>query len=171
MDPILILLRVVHVLGGVFWAGAILFVVLFLEPAVRDAGPDGAKVMAALQRRRFLDVIPAVAALTIVSGLWLYWRLSGGFNSAWVTSHFGAALGLGGVLSIVAFGIGVGIMRPAALRAGALAQQLAKSPEGANRDAQLVVVQRLRQRTATVGRLVAGLLVLATALMAVARYL
>jgi hypothetical protein len=62
MDPLLIVLRVVHVVGGVFWGGAILFVVHFLEPAVRDAGPDGAKVMQALQKRRYLDVVPAVAS-------------------------------------------------------------------------------------------------------------
>jgi hypothetical protein len=61
MDPILLVLRVVHVVGGVFWAGAILFVVHFLEPAVRDAGPDGARVMQALQKRRYLDVMPVVA--------------------------------------------------------------------------------------------------------------
>ena len=54
MDPVLVVLRVVHVVGGVFWAGAVLFVVHFLEPAVRDAGPDGAKVGPALQKRRYL---------------------------------------------------------------------------------------------------------------------
>jgi uncharacterized membrane protein len=160
-----------HIVLGVFWAGSLVFFATFLVPSVKDVGPDGAKVMAALQRRRLLDVIPTAAALTILSGLWLYWRLSAGFNTAWVTSRFGAALGLGGLLSIVAFGIGIGIMRPAALRAAALAQRLATSPEEPDRDTQLAVVQRLRQRTVTAGRFVAVLLILATALMAVARYL
>jgi hypothetical protein len=44
---------------------------------VRDAGPDGTKVMQALQKRRYLDVMPAVALLTLVSGFWLYWRTFG----------------------------------------------------------------------------------------------
>ena len=171
MNLLVVTLRLFHIVLGMFWAGTLVFFAAFLVPSVRDVGPDGAKVMAALQRRRFLDVIPAVAALTILSGLWLYWRLSGGFSSAWVTSRAGVALGLGGLLSIVAFGIGIGIMRPAALRAAALAQRQATSPEGPDRDAQLAVVQQLRQRTATAGRFVAVLLILATALMAVARYL
>jgi uncharacterized membrane protein len=171
MSLLIVTLRLFHILFGMFWAGSLVFFATFLVPSVKDVGPDGAKVMAALQRRRLLDVMPVVAALTILSGLWLYWRLSAGFNTAWVTSRFGAALSLGGLLSIVAFGIGVAVMRPAALRAAALAQRLATSPEGPDRTEQLAVVQRLRQRSATAGRFVAMLLILATASMAVARYL
>ena len=171
MNLLILILRLLHIVLGVFWAGTLIFLAAFLVPSVKDVGPDGAKVMAALQRRRFLDVMPIVAALTILSGLWLYWRMSGGFNPAWVTSPIGLALGIGGLLALVAFGIGVGIMRPAALRAGALAELVAQSPEGMDRSAQLSTVQRLRRRSATAGRLVAALLTVATALMAVARYL
>ncbi len=62
-------------------------------------------------------------------------------------------------------------MRPAALRAGALAQQAGALPQGSERSAQLAIVQQLRSRSVTAGRGVAVLLALATALMAVARYL
>jgi hypothetical protein len=165
MSLLVITLRLLHIVLGAFWVGTLIFFALFLIPSVRDAGPDGAKVMAALQRRRFLDVV------TILSGFWLYWRISGGFSSAWVTSPSGLALGIGGALAIVAFLIGVGIMRPAALRAGALAQQAGALPQGSERSAQLAIVQQLRSRSVTAGRGVAVLLALATALMAVARYL
>jgi uncharacterized membrane protein len=171
MSLLVITLRLLHIVLGAFWVGTLIFFALFLIPSVRDAGPDGAKVMAALQRRRFLDVMPAVAVVTILSGFWLYWRISGGFSSAWVTSPSGLALGIGGALAIVAFLIGVGIMRPAALRAGALAQQAGALPQGSERSAQLAIVQQLRSRSVTAGRGVAVLLALATALMAVARYL
>ena len=171
MNLLVLTLRLLHILLGVFWAGTLIFFAAFLVPSIQDAGPDGGKVMAALQRRRFLDVMPIVAALTIISGLWLYWRTSAGFNSVWVTSPIGLALGIGGLLALVAFGIGVGIMRPAALRAGALARLVAQSPEGPERAAQASTVQQLRRRAATAGRLVAVLLTVTTALMAVARYL
>ncbi len=171
MDALALALRLVHVVLGVFWAGTLIFFATFLVPSVQDVGPDGAKVMAALQRRRFLDVMPTVAALTILSGLWLYWRLSAGFAWAWVTSPVGLALGGGGLLALIAFGVGVGVMRPAALRAGVLAQRAAAMPEGSDQAAQLTTVKELRQRTAKAGRLVAALLAGSTALMAVARYL
>ena len=171
MSLLVITLRLVHVVLGVFWAGTLIFFALFLGPSVRDAGPDGAKVMAGLLRRRFLEVMPAVALLTILSGLWLYWRTSAGLTSVWVTSPAGLAFGLGGVLSVVAFVIGVGIMRPATLRAGALARELATAPEGPERTARAATVQQLRRRGMIAGRAVAVLLALVTALMAVARYL
>ncbi len=168
---LLLILRLLHIVCGVFWAGTLIFFAAFLVPSVQEVGPDGAKVMAALQRRRFLDVIPVVAALTILTGLWLYWRLSAGLTYTWVTSAFGLTLGIGGLLAFAAFGIGVGIMRPAVLRAAALAAQTAESSAGLDPSAQLATVQRLRRRTAAAGRLVAVLLIVATALMAVARYL
>ena len=171
MNLLVLTLRLVHIVLGVFWAGTLIFFAAFLVPSVQDAGPDGGKVMAALQRRRFLDIMPIAAALTIISGVWLYWRISVVFNLVWVTSPVGLALGIGGLLSLVAFGIAVGVMRPAALRAGALAQLVAQSPEGPERAAQASALQQLRRRSAIAGRLVAVLLTVTTALMAVARYL
>ena len=94
MDPTLILLRLVHVLCGVFWAGALMFVVTFLEPSIRASGPEGAKVMRALIQRKYLNWIPILAAITILSGLWLMWIVSGGFAGAWFKSGAGMTLTL-----------------------------------------------------------------------------
>ncbi|MGH8622284.1 MAG: hypothetical protein ACRET3_09115, partial [Burkholderiales bacterium] len=85
----MIALRLVHVVLGMFWAGTLIFVATFLNPAVRAAGPEGAPVMQRLQERGLLSVMPVVAALTILSGLALYWRLSGGLEPVWVRSRMG----------------------------------------------------------------------------------
>jgi uncharacterized membrane protein len=170
MDPILIVLRIVHIVGGVFWAGAILFVVHFLEPAVRDTGPEGAKIMRALQKRRYLEVIPAVAALTLLSGFALYWRIFGRIHPGPGASGTEIALGLGGLVSLVAFVIGVTLLRPSALRIGTLGAELAEAPD--ERKAALQEeVGRLRLRMRKSGRWVAILLSLAILTMAVGRYL
>jgi len=118
MDVTVILLRLVHVLCGVFWAGALMFVVLFLEPSIRASGPEGAKVMRALIQRKYLNVIPIVGVLTILSGLWLMWIFSGGFAAAWFRSGAGMVLTLGSVTAFVAFMIGVHVLRPTVLRIG-----------------------------------------------------
>jgi uncharacterized membrane protein len=169
MDPILILLRVVHVVGGVFWAGAILFVVHFLEPAVRDAGPDGAKVMQSLRKRRYLEVVPTVAALTLLSGFALYWRTFGRLHPGPGASGPEVALGLGGFASLVAFVIGVTLLRPSALRIGALGAELAQAPPE-RRVALGEEIGRLRLRMRKSGRWVAVLLSVAILSMAVGRY-
>ena len=76
--------RIIHVLGGVIWVGSMFFVSVFLIPAMTEAGPDAAKVSAALNRRNWMVVVPVIALLTILSGLWLYWRASSGFNPAYM---------------------------------------------------------------------------------------
>ena len=170
MDLTVILLRIVHVLCGVFWAGALMFVVLFLEPSIRASGPDGAKVMRALVQRNYLTVVPLVAALTIVSGVWLMWIVSGGFSAEWFRSGTGIALTLGSVVAFAAFMIGVHVLRPSVLRIGPLAQVAAEAPEGRKKEAMLAQVQRLRRRAMISGRWIAALLAIAVVAMALGRY-
>lgn len=169
MDVLLLIARLLHVVLGVFWVGTLIFTALFLIPAVRDAGPDGAKVVAGLMRRRFLDIVPAAAGLTILSGLWLYWRASVGFDPAYMRSSRGITYGLGAIAAMTAFGFGIRVMRPSMLKAAALSQSASALPP-AEREAQLAKAQSLRMRAARTGQIVAWLLGFAAAAMAIGRY-
>lgn len=170
MDLLMIALRLAHVVLGALWVGMVVFTAIFLTPAIQQAGPDGAKVMVALQRRGILTVMPILAFGTLISGIWLYWRASGGFQAGYVTSPGGLAFGLGGVASLAAYALGIAVMRPAMLRAVALAQAAGvATPE--EREGRAAEIQRLRARGATAGRWVAALLVGAVAAMGVARYI
>jgi uncharacterized membrane protein len=171
MDILLIKLRIVHVVSGVFWAGAVLFVVHFLEPAVREAGPDGARVMDALRRRRYLEVVPATAALTLVSGFWLYWRTFGRLHPGPGASGVEVALGVGGLAALVAFVIGITLLRPSALRIGALGPELAQATAPDQEESLSEEIGRLRRRMRRSGRWVAALLGVAVVCMAVGRHL
>ncbi len=155
---LLLFLRLVHILSGIFWVGTMMFNTAFLLPAFKDAGPEGAKVGAALAKRRFMVVMPVVALVTILSGLWLFERVSGGFQASFMQSHMAKALSFGAACAIVAFIIGLVVVRPAMLQAMALAQS---NPQRA---------QVLRVRADVVGRIVTVLIGLAAAAMAVARY-
>ena len=170
MDIFFLFSRVLHVCLGVFWAGTLVFNAAFLLPAMREAGPDGAKVAAGLMRRKFLNIMPIVALVTILSGLYLYWRGSEGFRPAYMGSPIGIAYGLGAVAAVVALGLGVGILRPAMLRASALTQGAATlAPE--ERERAMATAQALRMRAGSAGVVVAWLLAGATVAMAIARYL
>ena len=73
MSTELVVLRLVHILGGIFWLGSGLFTTFFLIPALGRAGPAAAgPVMGALQQRRLFTVLPVVALLTILSGVRLF---------------------------------------------------------------------------------------------------
>ena len=170
MEPIFITARVLHVVCSVFWAGTLTFNAIFLAPSVREAGPDGAKVMAGLMKRRFLDVMPVVALVSILSGTYLYWHASAGFTSAYMRSSVGMAYGTGMVAAIIGFLIGVGVLRPAMLRMGPLAHAAASSAP-AEKEKMMAELLGLRMRAATAGQVVAWLLGSTTVVMAVARYL
>ena len=169
MDTLFVTARLLHVGLGVFWAGAMIFMAAFLVPSIRDAGPDGAEVAAGLMKRRFTDILPAAAILTILSGFYLYWRVSGGFDAAYMGSRMGMTYGTGAVAAIVALGLGLGVIRPAMLRAVSISQSLGGSPEE-DRQRLLSEAQSLRTRAAASGKVVAWLLVIATLAMAVGRY-
>ena len=156
MNWLLLVLRLVHVGGGAMWVGMMAFMTFFLSPALAEVGPEGGKLMAALQRRRIMVIMPVIALLTIASGFWLMAHLYGGPGNL-AASRMGVTLNVGALAAIVAFLIGIVFMRPAMMRA-----MVTTDPAEA---------QRLRVRGAMLGRLVAWLLLLALGAMAVARYL
>jgi len=170
MNTAALLLRLVHIVCGVYWAGTLMFLATLLQPSVTDAGPEGGKVTQALMRRRFLEIVPVMAVLTILSGVELLRRISGGFSAEWLGTTAGMTLSTGALSSLIAFTIGISVLRPAAKREGPLAQQAQQLAEGPERDAALAEVQRLRRRMAVGGRWVAALLLIAVVGMASFRY-
>ncbi|HYC31694.1 MAG TPA: hypothetical protein VEB59_05355 [Gemmatimonadales bacterium] len=170
-DALLVVLRLIHVVGGALWVGMAVYTTVYLVPAIQDAGPDGGKVMAALQRRGILTVLPALALLTIVSGGWLYWRASAGLDGGFLRSGVGLAFGLGGLASVAAYVLGITVLRPSMTRAAKLMGEIGPDTSEGERRARLEEAGRHRARGAMAGQIVAALLLLALAAMAVARYL
>jgi len=170
MSLLVLISRILHVGLGVFWAGTMFFMVFLLEPSVRSVGPEGGRVMQALQKRGFMNIMPTAAAITILSGVFLYWRIWAGFGMEGLTTPFGMALTVGGIASLVAFGQGVFIMRPATLRAGKLGASLANTPDAGERDDIIARIAGLKSRSRTHARWVVFWLVFAVLAMAVARY-
>src|SRR5687767_8638374 len=104
MSAELLVLRIVHVLGGIFWLGSGLFTTFFLIPALGRLGPAAAgPVLGALQQRRLFTILPVVAVLTIISGARLLQIVSGSFAPAYFASRTGQTLLWSGVAAVGAF--------------------------------------------------------------------
>ncbi len=165
----IVLLRLVHVVLGALWVGTMAFTAFFLTPALQQVGPDGGKVMLALERRGVMIVIPVLALGTLVSGMWLYQRFYGGFAGL-MASRVGFAFGIGGLAAVLAFLLGITVMRSAMARVNGLTGTLSAAQTDQERAVRTAEIQGLRARGTAAGRVVALLLVLGAAAMAVARY-
>lgn len=170
MYLVLITLRLVHIVSGVLWVGMMAFTAFFLTPAIREAGPMGGKVMAGLQRRGMMMIMPLVALATIFSGALLMWRLSGGSLLGLLQTPVGLTFAAGGAAALVAFGVGMAILRPTNSRVGALMTSASTATNEEERMVRGAEIQRLRARAEFVTRVVALLLIVAAGAMAVARY-
>jgi len=171
MPTLTVVLRVIHIMSGVYWAGSVFLFSTILQPAVQDLGPDGGKVMVKLFERGYLTVVPSAAVLTVGSGAWLLWIASSGFASDWMGSTTGIVLSTGGLLAITALVIGLGVMRPAGMRIWAIAREMPSITDDAARNSRMADLQQLRTRLSLAGRIVFFLLIAAVLAMASARYL
>ena len=171
MDLLMIALRLVHIVLGSVWVGIVVFNTIFLGPAVQELGSDGGKVMGVLVRRGMMTFLPVVALGTLLSGVWLLWKVSLGFNEHYFHTAAVHAFSGGGAMAIIAYLIGITVLRPSTLRAGALAQGMAQVTDETERSARQQQIKILRSRARRSGQIVATLLVLSTAAMAVGRYL
>jgi uncharacterized membrane protein len=167
---LMIVLRIIHIVAGVFWVGSVLFMASILMPTVQAVGPSAGPVMEHLVRVRRAPLrLMGAMILVILSGIALYWKDSAGFQSGWMRSGPGTVFGLGAILSIAGGAIGMGTSAPAGKRLTALTAAI-KARGGPPAPEEIAEMQRLQARIRSGSQLVAVLLVLATIAMAVARY-
>lgn len=166
----LLTLRLLHVVGGIFWVGGGLYSTIFLAPALAKAGPAAGLVMGEMQRRHLFTVLPTVAVLTMLSGIRLMWIASGGFDGAYFDRPSGLTYAVAGAASVVAFVFALLVARPAGVRMGQLGARMAAAAESERTALQAEFARARRQS----GVATAWAMVLLTASaigMAVARYL
>ena len=161
MSAELLVLRLIHILGGVYWVGAGLFSTFYLAPALKASGPTVAgAVMSHMQRRHMFTVMPVVAILTMLSGLRLMMIVSAG-DGDWFVHRAGHTYSVAGALAVIAFVLSLVVTRPAMVKAGKLAQS--------GGDPSAIAALQKRASVATMVAVV--FLILSAAGMAVARYL
>jgi uncharacterized membrane protein len=160
------LLRIIHIVAGVFWVGGTLIMTFFIAPTIGATAEAGQRFAGHLMNDlKFSNRMSAAAGSTILAGLILYWIDSQGFTSAWMSSGAGRGFGIGAAFALIGmvFGIMVGRTTKAMAQLGAQLQ-------GKPTPDQLAQMQSIGQRQATFSRISAAALILATIFMAIARY-
>ncbi len=166
----ILILRLLHIVFGIFWAGSILFFTLFIMPALKASGPDGVKFMQNLGKSGYPIAAMISAIITIVAGFLLLWRISGGFQPEWFHSWYSRTLTIGGTMALVAFIIGVSVNRPCAARINKISQAIAQQGAPPTPDQQKELMM-LRAKIFKASKYMAVLITIAIIGMSVFRYI
>jgi uncharacterized membrane protein len=164
MSSIDLTIRVIHVLGACIWLGAAFFAAWFLLPAMREVGPDAGKVMAAVQKRGWLVVLPIIATTTVLTGFWLYRPYMGAEGNA------AKYLGYGGVIGVLALILGAGVVSRLMNGAVKLSAEATAMTDATKRAAAMSKANEMRAKALTWARIVSLLVILAAVLMSMAMY-
>ena len=171
MDLGILVLRLLHIGSGIFWAGSAMFFFFFLEPAARALGPQAGPVMHFLvSRKRVSRVITAAATVNVVAGALVYWRVSNGFDPAWTSSGTGIGLTIGAVAAIGAWAMGLVTIAPTVERIDAIGGQIAQAG-GSPAPELLGEMHRLSDKLHKFGQIDIVLIGTAVFFMAISRYL
>jgi uncharacterized membrane protein len=168
--PWFLVLRAAHVLLAALWLGAAFMLLAFVMPAVRDIGAGGGQFMQTLQRRKLHAFMAFASILTVVTGLWLYWRFTAGLEAEVMLSPGGLAFGIGGVCGLLAMILGGSILGRGFARIAALGERANAGPE-TERATHMQDIVMLRQRLGVAGKFILLLMVVALVLMAIGHYI
>lgn len=167
MDYLKEILRLIHLVGGMYWFGAVLAMYFFITPTVAATGDAGQQFMKHLGGRSGLSTSILIAALSAgVAGAWLYWIDSNGFQSDWMKSTSGSAFGLGGFFGAIALTFGIVVNRALAAL-GKLGAQIQGKPS----PEQMTQLQALQKRTGMALKYTTYALIVSALCMAAARFL
>jgi uncharacterized membrane protein len=168
-QPVMLILRLIHVVSGVLWVGGAAVLAGFVLPAAREQN-NVAYLRHLIWKHNLPRYLNVTLVLALLSGLAMYGNLVVVTHGAWAWTHVGLALGVGGALAIIAAAIATFVAASAIHRA---LQLESESPtlNAAREPAQQLAANRALARYASAMRLVVALLLGTAALMAVARYL
>ncbi len=167
MDYLKEILRLIHIVGGMYWFGAAMAMYFFVMPTVAATGDTGQQFMKHLGGKSGFANSVLIAALSAsAAGAWLYWIDSNGFQSNWMNSSAGTGFGIGGFFGAIALVLGIVVNRTIAA-AGKLGMQI----QGKPMPEQMARLQTLQKRSAAALKYTTYSLILSAFFMAIARFL
>lgn len=166
----LLVLRLIHVVGGIVWVGGLVALAWFVVPTQRLEGADGGRFVSRMMvERHFTPFLITVALSTLLSGFALYGRAMIATAGQWGGSRPAIVYGFGAISAVTALIVGVSMGGVSEKKMAAIGQRLSaeRRPPTTEETAQLEALAARAGR----GARIASILLLVTAVaMSVARY-
>jgi uncharacterized membrane protein len=169
VNYLMITMRIIHIFSGVFWAGTSFFMLSFVTPTVIATGQEGQKFMQQLAfRSRFTTAMLAVAILSVLSGLVMYWEIFE-FRLTALSSGYGLMLTLGAIAGLIGFFTGYFMQNRTTRKMKLLSSTITDSgaPPSPEQQAEM---KSLSETVAKGGQITSVFLALALLGMSVAQY-
>jgi hypothetical protein len=165
-----LVIRVVHVLLAALWLGSTAFMVFFVMPAFTETGPAGAPMMGAFARKGLNAFMAVLGGIMVLTGFYLYWRLTGGFDPALSATHAAMVFGTGGIAGLISVIIGGAVVGRKMKRMEELGGKAMALPEGPERARLMSESNAARDGGVAGARIVLVLQMVALICMAIGHY-
>ncbi|HMZ07515.1 MAG TPA: hypothetical protein PK078_07840 [Anaerolineales bacterium] len=167
MTLVFSILRILHIVTGILWAGGALALTLFVAPTMSATGEAGKQFAGHLiTKTRFSLYMMVTGLSTVLAGSVLYGIDSNWFQSAWMMTGMGIGFGIGAVAGIAAFIFGI-MLGNANSALAALGAQIQGKPTAE----QMTALQGLLKRQALTSQMNMIFMFIAIVMMALARLL
>jgi uncharacterized membrane protein len=125
MVAYLLILRFIHIVASVAWAGGGFIFFLFVEPTAKALAPLGMQfVNYMVTKRRFSIFMVVSSTLTVLSGALLIWRYIHGHLTSYLSTGPGLGFTLGSIAGIVVYFIGMFGVNPRAVKLAKLGKEI-----------------------------------------------
>ena len=166
----LLVLRFIHIVASVCWAGGGFIMFLFVEPTAKALAPAGMQfVQFMVTKRRFSIFMVVSSTLTVLSGALLIWQRVSADWLAYVQTGPGLGFTLGSIAGIVVYFVGMLGVNPRAVKMSKIGQEI-QAAGGPPTPEQSAELHRLDREMAAYNLADFLLVALSLALMASARY-
>ena len=165
-----ILLRFVHVVASVCWAGGGFVTFLFVGPTAKDLEPAGMQFLQHMAgKRRFNMFMIINSTLTVLSGALLLWHATSGDLASYMSTGPGLGFALGSLAGVVVYFVGMfGVGMPTG-KLSQLGEEIQKSGKPPT-PAQVAEMQKLDKTISVNHKIDFALVALSLILMGTARY-
>ncbi len=166
----LIILRFVHVVSSVCWAGGGFVTFLFLEPTAKDLEPAGRQFIAHMAGKRRFNIFMVVnSTLTVLSGALLLWVSTRGDLMTYMKTGPGLGFALGSLAGAIVYFVGMfGVGMPLG-KLSKLGEEIQKAGTPPTPE-QVAEMQKLEKTISVNEKIDFTLVALSLILMATARY-